>query len=209
MKNYKGPGEIMLVVAPATVASGDFVVVGSFFGVAQADAASGALVPIVREGVFTLPKATGAWTAGNALYWDAGAGKFTKTAAGNMPAGVAAADAASGDTTGDVSIEAVSPETILNAVSGVSSGYKVARGETALDGSNPTPVTTGLTICTNGGATLNKTTAPGLGTSSVTADPGVTTGVLNLYAWKPTGAGDTTLIASTGTENVSWWASGY
>ena len=29
-----------------------------------------------------------------------------------------------------------------NAVSGVAAGYKIARGVTALDGSNPTPITT-------------------------------------------------------------------
>jgi hypothetical protein len=33
-------------------------------------------------------------------------------------------------------------------VAGVAAGYKVARGETALDGSNPTPVTTGLATIT-------------------------------------------------------------
>lgn len=208
MKNYKQSGEIIAVVAPADVASGDFVVVGSFFGVAQVAALTGALVPIVREGVFTLPKATGtAWTTGDALYWDSSASKFTKTAAGNKPVGVASADAASGDTTGDVSIEAVSPETVLNAIAGASSGYKIARGETALDASNPTPVDTGLTTIIAFVATLKGTAAPGVGTSVLTANIS-TPPTVNVYAWKPTSNSDPTLVASTGTESFYWVAVG-
>lgn len=84
----------------------------------------------------------------------------------------------------------------------VAAGYKVARGETALDGSNPTPATTGLATITGCGIGLKGTAAPGVGTSVVTY--ATSTGTLNLYAWKVTGAGDTTLIASTGTETVGW-----
>lgn len=207
MQNYKQAGEIMTVPAPAAVASGDFVVVGAFFGVAQAAAASGADVNIVREGVFTLPKATGtAWTKGDKLYWDAGASKFTKTAGGNLAVGVAAADAASGDTTGDVSIEAVSPETVLNGIGGVAAGVKMIGGEIALDGGNPTPIATGLTTVTGVALTLKGTSAPGVGTSVLTYD--ISGATVNVYAWKPTSNADPTLIASTGTETVGYIISG-
>lgn len=210
MKNYLQDGTIMTVPAPATVASGDFVVVGAFFGVAQTDAASGDDVDIVREGVFTLPKATGAaWTKGDKLYWDSNASKFTKTATGNLPAGVAAADAASGDTTGSVSIEAVSPETILNAVAGAGAAYKIARGgAAALDGSNPTPIATGLSTIVAAFVQLRGTGAPGDNTSVLTTDFSGSDGTLNVYAWKNTGGSDPTLVASTGTETFDWMAIG-
>lgn len=85
---------------------------------------------------------------------------------------------------------------------GVAAGYKVARGETALDGTNPTPAATGLASIVSCAVSIKTTTAPALSTSVVTYDTSV--GTVNLYGWKPTGAGDTTLIASTGTDTVGW-----
>jgi hypothetical protein len=96
--------------------------------------------------------------------------------------------------------------TITNGVIGAASGYAIARGETALDGSNPTPITTGLTTITGVAVTLKSTSAPGVGTSVVTY--GMSGGTLNLYGWKVTSSADTTLIASTGTETVGWVAIG-
>lgn len=95
------------------------------------------------------------------------------------------------------------------AVAGVAAGYKIARGVTALDGSNPTPVTTGLTTVVAATVTLEGTAAPGVGTSVLTvASTNYATGALAVYAWKPTASGDCTLIASTGTENFEWIAVG-
>jgi len=91
-------------------------------------------------------------------------------------------------------------------VLGVAAGYKLARGSTALDGSNPTPVTTGLTSIAAATVSLRGTSSPGVGTSVLTT--GVSSGTLNVYAWKVTGSGDTTLIASTGTETFDWIAIG-
>lgn len=85
---------------------------------------------------------------------------------------------------------------------GVAAGYKLARGETALDGSNPTTAATGLTTIVACVVALKGTAAPGLGTSVVTFDWSAAN--VSFYAWAPTGAGDTTLIASTGTETVGW-----
>lgn len=92
------------------------------------------------------------------------------------------------------------------AVAGVAAGYKVARGETALDGSNPTDIATGLTTIVAAAVALKGTSAPGLGTSVVTY--ATSAGTLSVYAWKPTDATDPTLIASTGTETVGWIAIG-
>lgn len=95
------------------------------------------------------------------------------------------------------------------AVAGVAAGYKIARGVTALDGSNPTPVTTGLTTVVAAVVTLEGTAAPGVGTSVLTiASTNYATGALAVYAWKVTATGDCTLIASTGTENFEWIAVG-
>lgn len=79
-------------------------------------------------------------------------------------------------------------------------------GEIALDGSNPTTVATGLTAITAADLTLKGSAAPGVGTSILTYT--TSGGTLSIYAWKVTGAGDTTLIASTGTETVGYRATG-
>lgn len=103
MKTYVQDGEVITLTAPAAVNSGDPVLVGSVLGVAQADAASGDPVTLVRRGVFTLPKAAGqSWTEGAKLYWSTANSNFTTTATGNTLAGFAAAAAGSADTTGDV-----------------------------------------------------------------------------------------------------------
>lgn len=71
----------------------------------------------------------------------------------------------------------------------------------ALDGSNPTSFAHNLGTATGCNVTLVGSAAPGLGTSTLTY---IVNGAnIDVYAWKPTGAGDTTLIASTGTETFS------
>ena len=105
MKNYVSDGENVTVTAPAALNSGDGVLVGSLFGVASCDAASGAAVAIVVEGVFNLPKVgSQAWTAGAKVYWDAANKRCTTVATGNTLIGVASAAVANGanDTTGTV-----------------------------------------------------------------------------------------------------------
>lgn len=91
-------------------------------------------------------------------------------------------------------------------VAGIAAGYKIARGETALDGSNPTAVATGLTTIIAFVATLKGSAAPGVGTSILTAT--VSGATASVYAWKVTAQGDATLIASTGTESFYWAAVG-
>lgn len=82
-------------------------------------------------------------------------------------------------------------------VAGVASGYKVARGSTAFDASNPTTVATGLTTVVSCAATLVRTTALTTGTAFVThATPSGAN--VDFYAWVLAGT------ASTGTENFDW-----
>ena len=95
---------------------------------------------------------------------------------------------------------------LATAPAGVAAGYVVARGTIALDGSNPTAITTGLTTVTGFSATLQGSSAPGTGTSVLTHT--ISSGTVSVYAWKVTAAGDATLIASTGTETISWVAVG-
>lgn len=210
MKNFVQSGETAIVAAPSGgVTSGDFIMVGALFGVCQTTELVGDDVAIVREGVFVLPKATGAaWVVGDPLYWDSSAKKFTKVATGNVPVGIAWVAAASGDATGSVSIEAVQEGIGVNLVGGVAAGYKIARAEAALDGSNPTPVATGLTTVVAAVATLKGTAAPGDNTSVLTVDFTGSDGTVNVYAWKNTGGSDPTLVASTGTETFELIAIG-
>jgi predicted RecA/RadA family phage recombinase len=72
MKNYIQPGSILSAVAPTGgVLSGQGMLAGSIFGVAQFSAAQGEPVEIAVEGVFELTKVgSQAWTVGLQIYWD-------------------------------------------------------------------------------------------------------------------------------------------
>ena len=95
-----------------------------------------------------------------------------------------------------------------SGVVGTAGGFRIARGATALDGSNPTTVATGLSTIVSAVACLKGNTAPGDNTSVITVDFTGSTGSLDLYGWKNTGGTDPTLVASTGTETVEWIAIG-
>jgi predicted RecA/RadA family phage recombinase len=107
-KTYLQHGEIIAVTAPAAVTSGDPVLIGTnLFGVALADADSGAGLEIATLGVWSLPKATSAdateaWSAGDPVYFVSAAGNLSKVAAGNTLIGVAIADAAADATSARV-----------------------------------------------------------------------------------------------------------
>lgn len=101
MKNFVQHGSTLSVLAPYAVASGAGVLIGSLFGIACGDAADGAEVEIQTDGVFDLPKATGAaWTVGQRLYWDDTAKNLTGTASTNKLVAIAVQAAASGDAVG-------------------------------------------------------------------------------------------------------------
>ena len=88
-----------------------------------------------------------------------------------------------------------------------SNNTQTVGGETALDGSNPTAVSTELSTITSVALTIANSSAPGVGTSILTY--AVSGGTLSIYAWKVTSSSDTTLVASTGTETVSYVVVGY
>lgn len=91
--------------------------------------------------------------------------------------------------------------TTAKLTSGVAAGYKIARGITALDGSNPTAIDTGLTTVTGFAVALNRSTALSSGTAFVTYGT-ITGGSVDVYGWVLAGT------ASSGTENVAWMAVG-
>ncbi len=200
MKNFIQEGDYVSVAAPYTVVAGAGVLLGGIFGVAVDDAASGAQVVVLREGVFDmLAVTTDTLSAGDQVYWDNSAKKATSVAADNTLIGYALLAKLNPATTARV---------VLNqAIAGVRGGTAaIVGGTTALDGSNPTPVVTGLTTVTGFSATLAGTAAPGDNTSVLTYD--ISGGTVNVYAWKNTGGTDPTLVASTGTETFSWIATG-
>jgi predicted RecA/RadA family phage recombinase len=105
MKNYVQPGSTITLTAPSAVASGDGLLVGSIFGIASTDAASGESIETALVGVFDLKKtASQAWSAGDKVYWDNTAKEATKTATSNTLIGVAVTAVAggAGDTIGRV-----------------------------------------------------------------------------------------------------------
>lgn len=94
MKNFIQTGDVVPVIAPAAVSSGDLVLVGSLFGVANTDADSGAAVEITTRGVFSLPKTSAqAWTLGSAIYWDGAKCTNSDGSGANIKIGHAAAAA--------------------------------------------------------------------------------------------------------------------
>ena len=104
MKTYVQPGHVLTVTAPADTNSGDFVVVGSIFGIATSKALNGADLELAIGGVYDAqPKvAAQAWTQGAPVYWDSAAKNFTTTVAANLKVGVAALPAANPSSTGRV-----------------------------------------------------------------------------------------------------------
>ena len=122
-----------------------------------------------------------------------------------VTAGTAAAskavvlDASSKINSLDATVLKANGVTVTNATVGVAASYKIARAETALDGSNPTSVASGLTTILACTLALKGTAAPGVGTSNLTGNISGTN--FDVYAWKVTTSTDNTLIASTGTES--------
>lgn len=105
MKNFIQRGETLTLTAPYAVSSGAGALVGSIFGVAATDVASGEEGEFQVAGVFDLTRETGASTGfsqGALIYWDNTNKRITKTVGTNKLIGVAVKAAADGDATGHV-----------------------------------------------------------------------------------------------------------
>lgn len=100
MKNYIPDGDTLTLPAPYALTAGQAALIGSLFGVANADAALGADCEFDLEGVFEVTCLSSDTAAvGAKLYWDATNKRLTTTASGNTLVGCAVMAKASGTTT--------------------------------------------------------------------------------------------------------------
>jgi len=102
VKNSIQDGDVLALAAPYAVSSGGGALIGSIFGVAVTALANAEVGSFQLEGVYTLPKATGAATLGAKCYWDNTNKNVTATASTNTLIGVFVAAYASGDATANV-----------------------------------------------------------------------------------------------------------
>ena len=95
MKTFVQPGRVITLTAPYAVSSGGGALLGSLFGIAASDVASGAVGEFLMEGVVTIAKTSAlAIAIGDLLYWDDTAKVVNKTSSGNTKVGVAVTAAA-------------------------------------------------------------------------------------------------------------------
>lgn len=97
MADYYQDGDLINYTPSSAVAAGAVVILNDLVTVAPRPIAANALGAVAVEGVFKLPKASGAIGQGAIVYWDATNSNVTTTSSGNKRAGKAAEAAASGD----------------------------------------------------------------------------------------------------------------
>lgn len=102
MQKYIQPGRVIRTTLTADVTVGLVAIVGNIVGVALATGVTGATVQVATEGVFKLPKASGAISQGATVYWSTANSNVTTTATSNTKLGYAAEAVVSGDTEVDV-----------------------------------------------------------------------------------------------------------
>jgi len=109
MKNFIGVGNVVTLTAAAVATSGQAVLIGSLFGIAENAAAIGEPLVLAMNGIFDLTKtASQAWTVGQLIYWDVATSRVTNVVATNKLVGAAvlAVGAGAGETTGRVRLTA-------------------------------------------------------------------------------------------------------
>ena len=111
MKNFIGVGNRVTLTAAAVTTTGQPVLIGSLFGVAENAAAIGEPLVLVMNGIYDLTKtASQAWTVGQLIYWDVATSRVTNVVATNKLVGVAvmAVGAGAGEIVGRVRLTAAS-----------------------------------------------------------------------------------------------------
>lgn len=102
MENFVQRGKVLTFTAAANLVSGQVVRCGNILGVATQAIANGAVGEIATEGVFTVPKVSGAViTAGESLTWDASAAAFDDNAATPATGDVTGAPAVAWESAGN------------------------------------------------------------------------------------------------------------
>lgn len=106
--NYVNEGDVIDYVAGANIVSGEIVGVGKMACIALGDIANGETGVLMTEGVFNLPKITGAISVGDSIDFDVSLGSVTTgltPATGDITScGVAIESALSGDATVQVKL---------------------------------------------------------------------------------------------------------
>lgn len=111
MKNFIGVGNRVTLTAAAVTTSGQPVLIGSLFGIAESAATIGDPLVLVMNGIYDLTKtASQAWTVGQLIYWDVATSRLTNVVATNKLVGVAvmAVGAGAGEIIGRVRLTAAS-----------------------------------------------------------------------------------------------------
>lgn len=127
MKNYVQPDESLDIITPSGgVVSGQGLLIGKMFGVVSADAAEGDAAVIRKNGVFSLPKATGAITAWAKVFWDDTAKKVTTVVSGNTFVGYCVEAAATNDTEAKILLAPTQENNLFKASRTVTSGEATA-----------------------------------------------------------------------------------
>ena len=111
MKNFIGVGNRVTLTAAAVTTSGQPVLIGSLFGIAENAAAIGEPLVLATNGIYDLTKtASQAWTVGQLIYWDVATSRVTNVVATNKLVGVAvlAVGAGAGEIIGRVRLTAAS-----------------------------------------------------------------------------------------------------
>ncbi len=106
MKNFVQKGDVINVAAPYALTSGQGALVGTLFGVAATDAANGASVELVRQGVFDITALTAdTGAAGTKMYWDNTNKRLTTTVGSNVLVGCLVTAKGGSDTTARVLLD--------------------------------------------------------------------------------------------------------
>jgi len=115
MKNQTQEGDVITLIAPATITAGTPISNGVLAGVAITAAASGAPVECATRGVYVLPKTSAqAWTVGAAIYLIPSTRVVTTaTTSGNLLLGTAVAVADNPSATGVVRLNGSAPAAVL------------------------------------------------------------------------------------------------
>ena len=110
-KTYIQPGHTLTVAAPTGgVLSGQGVLIGTLFGIAQHDAVEGAELEILTQGVVEIGKTSAlAIGVGDRLFWDDTNKVVNKTTTAQQQVGVAVAAAANPSATVKMLIRAALP----------------------------------------------------------------------------------------------------
>jgi predicted RecA/RadA family phage recombinase len=110
MQNFVQDGSVITAAAPYTRTSGQGAKIGSLFGIAKSDVASGATGEFLVEGVVTHAKTSAqAWAVGDRIYWDDTNKRFDNVSTVGMLVGYATAVAANPSSTGTVRLSESPP----------------------------------------------------------------------------------------------------